>query len=49
MRLNQESTIIPGKIGYKLFILGKILIKQVVHSPISVSYLILKAMKHICN
>lgn len=49
MRLNQESTIILGKVGHKLFILGKILIKQVVCSPISVSYLILRAMKHICN
>lgn len=38
MRLNQESTFVPGKIGHKLFILGKILIKQIVHIPISVFF-----------
>ena len=49
MRLNQESTIVPGKIGHKLFILGKILIKEIAHVLIAFPFLILGTMQPICN
>lgn len=38
MRLNQESTVVPGKIGHKLFILRKIFIKKIAHILIAFPY-----------